>query len=245
MKADCPRLFEVEALRDGRLAGRERRDFERHLTSCRDCSRERRALEELGEALRSSSPAVDELHVRRERTRLVAAFDRSLVEPEARGWPWQRLLVLTAAATLLAGALLLWRTERAEPVAAPHAVVDATAGARWSQRSEADRQLVFLEQGALRIRVAPESHASALLVVLPGLAPVATRIASSCRRLSTRASVRLATLAQTIKRTKPIAAKSPSKVWCTCSQLPPSCSIELNGRSVILRPPSGSRHQPP
>ena len=42
----CPRLFEVEALRDGRLGGGpERASFERHTKVCTACAREAQALE--------------------------------------------------------------------------------------------------------------------------------------------------------------------------------------------------------
>jgi anti-sigma factor RsiW len=85
MKPACPRLFEAEALRDGRLAGAELAGFERHLGVCPHCSREVEALQALGNALRAPALApaeADELHVRRERTRLLAAFDAALVPPE-------------------------------------------------------------------------------------------------------------------------------------------------------------------
>ena len=67
--ASCPRLFEVEALRDGRLLGAELRSFERHLATCSDCARESELFERLGQALRSNaSGSVDELRVRRLQT---------------------------------------------------------------------------------------------------------------------------------------------------------------------------------
>src|SRR5882672_11032162 len=84
----CPRLFEAEAMRDGRLARAELASFERHMSLCPVCSREVRALDALAEALRVSpqhNADADELHVRRERTRLLAAFDGMLVRPERRG----------------------------------------------------------------------------------------------------------------------------------------------------------------
>ena len=86
MKASCPRLFEVEASRDGRLTGAEAARFQSHLAACAVCAREARALQAVSEALRSPTIAAggDELHVRRERTRLLAAFDASLV-PAPRG----------------------------------------------------------------------------------------------------------------------------------------------------------------
>src|SRR5690606_31600289 len=108
-KAACPRLFEVEAMRDGRLAGAERASFERHLRGCVACAREAEALEALARAVResaSSSEERDELHARRERTRLLAAFDQELVREDGprRGW-----LVPLAGLALAAGVLVVWR----------------------------------------------------------------------------------------------------------------------------------------
>ena len=62
----CPRLFEAEAMRDGRLTGAERASFERHVARCPACSSEVRALEALAESLRAEPPdhaVADELHV--------------------------------------------------------------------------------------------------------------------------------------------------------------------------------------
>ncbi|HYO96799.1 MAG TPA: hypothetical protein VER33_19950 [Polyangiaceae bacterium] len=55
MKNACPRLFDVEALRDGRFAGSERAHFENHLGVCHPRASEAQALQALGEALRASS----------------------------------------------------------------------------------------------------------------------------------------------------------------------------------------------
>src|SRR5262245_28858464 len=93
----CPRLFEAEAMRDGRLTGTERASFERHASICPACAREVEALDALAGALRANHPVrADELHVRRERTRLLAAFDGELLasrRPHATG----RRLPLAAA----------------------------------------------------------------------------------------------------------------------------------------------------
>jgi hypothetical protein len=86
-KSLCPRSFEAEALRDGRLGDAEVENFQRHLRQCTTCSREVAELQALGEALRTGAPKradSDELHVRRERTRLLATFDAALVPPEPR-----------------------------------------------------------------------------------------------------------------------------------------------------------------
>ena len=160
----CPRIFEAEATRDGRLAGAERASFERHAASCADCAGEVRALEGLGAALRAGGGEADDLRVRRERTRLLAAFDRSLVVPERRWrrWPW------VAAPLVLAGAAaLLLRVRMAPPIAsAPGAVVRADGTAVWSDRRDGDREEVRLEHGLLWIHVVPEGEGH-LLVRLP------------------------------------------------------------------------------
>jgi hypothetical protein len=170
--APCSRLFEAEAMRDGRLAGAELASFERHMTVCPECSREARALERLVGALRAGSQGsggADELHVRRERTRLLAAFDRALVPPE-RQWGARRLLLLPAAALALAfGLLVLWRARPALLAArASSAVVRADSTAVWSSRREGDRERITVERGALWIHVEHAPGVSGrLLVALP------------------------------------------------------------------------------
>jgi hypothetical protein len=175
MKAACPRLFEVEALRDGRLGGAERLRFQSHLGVCAECAREARDLQALSDALRAATPVAeaDELHVRRERTRLLAAFDASLVPANQSRRP--RLWLAAAAAVLLAvlGALgfVLWAAPSATPVAKAPAtepvLIRADSSARWSRRVEPQLERVVLEQGALSIRVDHTATQRRLLVILP------------------------------------------------------------------------------
>jgi len=167
----CPRLFEAEAMRDGRLAGAERAGFQRHLKVCSACSREVQALDALAESLRASPPddaAADELRVRRERTRLLAAFDGVLMAPSSGSvWHW-RLWPATGAALVVA-ILLLPRVRRpAEaPARSSMAVVHADSTAVWTQRMVAGRENVVLEHGALWIHIDHPSGGGRLLVVLP------------------------------------------------------------------------------
>jgi anti-sigma factor RsiW len=163
----CPRSFEVEALRDGRLAGAEREAFERHLTVCSSCAHESEALQALATALRAGSANADDLHVRRERTRLLAAFDRSLIEPERRDL--RPFVGLLAAALLVAVVLVSWRARSTEmPVSrASNAVVEAKGTAVWSKRTDKNRETVVLERGALRIQVTHASGEGPILVLLP------------------------------------------------------------------------------
>lgn len=169
----CPRIFEVEALRDGRLTGDECKSFERHLARCKACADEARALEALGRALLQSSPPMpDQLHVRRERVRLLAAFDQTLVASRKEPALRRPLLSLglTLAALLCATLLLLWRapgTPEAPATAPANVVVQAQRDARWSRQVRGERELIVLERGKLRIRVNPKASERSLLVMLP------------------------------------------------------------------------------
>jgi hypothetical protein len=159
----CPRLFEAEAARDGRLGDAERTAFARHAGACADCAREVQALEALAAALRVEGEA-DELRARRERTRLLASFDRALLAPARRPrWPWM------LAPVALAGAAALLLRGRPTPVPAPAtaAVVRAEGAAVWSDRREAGREEVLLERGALWIHVVHAADGGHVLVRLP------------------------------------------------------------------------------
>ncbi len=175
----CPRSFQVEALRDGRLGGAERKSFERHLAACAVCAREAEALEELASAARAAHEdgrSDDELRVWRERTRLLAAFDQTLVSAgrgagiSARS-P-RRWLVPATVAVLAAALVVLWRGRPAiEPAQAARASIQADAAATWSRRrGGGGREEITLRRGVLRIHVdhaAVERGEPPLLVLLP------------------------------------------------------------------------------
>ena len=165
----CPRVFEVEAARDGRLTGVERASFERHMTGCPSCRREAKALEGLADALRvGSREDGDELHVRRERTRLLAAFDHSLVAGEPRSSMRRRLLLPAAVVALVASVLVFERVRSAAPPApAPGAIVHADGTAVWSQQRDGNRERLVLDHGALWIHVEHVTGEEHLVVVLP------------------------------------------------------------------------------
>jgi hypothetical protein len=164
--ASCPRLFEVEAARDGRLAGVELASFERHMTACPVCSREAAALEAPAAALRATSAGKrDELHVRRERTRLLATFDGELVVP---GRQWSRWLWPVPVAALMVGLFIFWRRWPAAPVPILSAVVRTSSAATWSEQTEGRIERVRLVRGSLWLHVDHSSRGSRrLLVILP------------------------------------------------------------------------------
>jgi hypothetical protein len=169
--ATCPRLFEAEAMRDGRLAGAERTSFVRHTTSCASCRREVQALEAIAVALRAPArgdgPA-DELQRVRARTRLIAELDRTLVAPRRRAGMKRPVLWSTSAVAVIAAAIFVGRTRAVPNVEpAPALLVRAAAGAVWSKHAEAHREKIVLAHGELWIRVDHGRGANALTVELP------------------------------------------------------------------------------
>jgi hypothetical protein len=169
-KASCPRLFEVEALRDGRLTGVEVTRFQNHVRSCSLCAHELSAMEDLGLLLQSAAtPAVDELHVRRERMRLLAAFDASLVPAlkETRSRLWLGTLAALAAVAILALLLRQPRLDAPTATSLDPVKVEAAPTSRWSRRTETLRDIITLESGTLSIHVDHRLSQRRLLVLLP------------------------------------------------------------------------------
>jgi hypothetical protein len=166
MRADaCSRLFEAEAMRDGRLGGAELAAYTRHASGCPACARELRSLEALGGKLRAlPAREADDLGVLRERTRLMAAFDATLVTGRRR---WRAGFVAAAAVVLFAiAAAGLWRPRSVTSPAAAIAV-RAGNGTTWSRRIVGQQEIVSLGGGTLSIRVDHAAGARRLLVQLP------------------------------------------------------------------------------
>jgi hypothetical protein len=158
-------------MRDGRLTGRKLVSFGRHMTTCRACAREANALDELAHALqqeeRAGAPA-DELRVARERTRLLADFDRALLA-EGRLGPRRWLRWSAAAVAVACGLFVAARARPPSPVAGgSSAVISPAGGTIWSKQIDGDAETIVLARGALAIHV---DHAGSrrgrLVVVLP------------------------------------------------------------------------------
>jgi hypothetical protein len=166
----CPRQFEVEAMRDGRLTGPERASFGRHLTTCRACAHEADALDELARRLGADGAGglpADELRVARERTRLLADFDRRLL---STGGGTRRWLLWSATAMAIACGLFVAPRSRprSQTTEGPGAVVSPEVGTIWSKQVDGDAEKIVLVRGALAVHVdhAP-SRRGRLVVVLP------------------------------------------------------------------------------
>jgi hypothetical protein len=170
VSAVCPRLFEVEAMRDGRLTGPELASFGRHMTTCRTCAHEAKALDGLAEALRAEGrvDAPDELRVARERTRLLADFDRALVG-SGRTAPRRWLLWSATAVVVACGLFLSSRSRPVTPIAGESGVaINPDIDTIWSKQVDDNAEKVVLTRGALAIHVDHAvSRRGRLVVVLP------------------------------------------------------------------------------
>jgi len=254
-KLACPRLFEAEALRDGRLVGAERLSFQRHLDSCARCSREVVELQTLADQLCDSGAEADadELHARRERTRLLAAFDAKLAPPErplaARGW----LFGAAAASLLVLGFFISFRVRSVAAPSAERAVVVHVDGtASWSRKSEGPVEKILLERGTLSIHVDHAREGRRLLVVLPDgeLEDIGTTFTVSAEAGRTaRVSVASGSVVVRIRGQAPLALRagetwrpSPAAVVSTCPNCQPPPAAGAASAAVI--PPSAAPASP-
>ncbi|MFL5304318.1 MAG: FecR domain-containing protein [Polyangia bacterium] len=166
----CPRVFEAEALRDGRLADAARKNFQRHLDTCAVCAGQAAALKRLADQVKAGAgdQQSDDLHVWRERTRLLAAFDHALLSPKrlARA---RLLLWPLAAAAVISAVVALWRARPArEPSREALATIQADGGTAWFRHPAAGgREEIGLQHGTLWIHVDRAAGERAVRVLLP------------------------------------------------------------------------------
>ncbi len=154
MTGSCPRTFEVEAARDGRLAGAARKNLQRHVEGCAVCAAEVAALDRLARQARAElddTHGDDELRVWRERTRLLAAFDGALVSSKR---PARWLLWPLAAAALVVAVLAVRGRGGSGESRREAAAIQADDGAAWVRRPGPDgREEIALRHGTLWIHV--------------------------------------------------------------------------------------------
>lgn len=175
----CPRRWQVEAARDGRLVGRDLETAVRHREHCPPCAAEARDLVALTRCFESLPQLPrDPLSVRRQRQQLMAALNETLIAPLPRrsrrqAWALAALAVVAAAV----GLLLPWH-HRVPPVLSlnhlsapahlrapappPTAIssaaaveVHASKGARWLIHSDATEDRVELSEGVATFDVHP------------------------------------------------------------------------------------------
>ena len=83
--SSCPRVWEVEAERDGRLDASARERSQKHRKQCLSCREEQQRLDGLSSLLRSADkPTLDELGGKRLRSRILSDERRSEDRPSSR-----------------------------------------------------------------------------------------------------------------------------------------------------------------
>ena len=188
MKASpCPRLWEIDAHREGRLGAKANEDFRRHVRGCADCRtriEEDEALRQLARSLPDCSPG--ELPLRRLKARLLRDAALGAPAPAFDRRPMAVAAILAVGLGLSAWLLVAARTppramssplgpamaERSAPeaIAPPEALagtVLASPSARWSQTRGQGIERVRLDEGAIRVHVRHQSSGERFLVLVP------------------------------------------------------------------------------
>lgn len=159
----CPRTWEVEAVRDGRLDRASLEAHREHIARCRVCQREQAALASyLTDMSRIEHDAMDDVRVRHMKQAVLTEVRRSRsIEATHQRWPW--LVAAIAVATI---ALLAARSH--EPAQSPSSVDVTSQGvAYWQRALNAQEERIVLTAGTLRFRVTHTDGARRLTVVVP------------------------------------------------------------------------------
>ncbi|MET0790540.1 MAG: FecR domain-containing protein [Polyangiaceae bacterium] len=172
----CPRSWEVEAARDGRLRGNDLASALRHRAQCAECSAEERALSELGHRLANLPTAVaDPLTMRRARQRLLRRWNDHLLHSPAPSRPRRGALIVALGAALVAVAVSLLVSHSRSPAhdpqpsaARPKSLLEITGApdARWVEQLSVDSDRVELSQGFASFNVSPHG-AEHVIIALP------------------------------------------------------------------------------
>jgi len=176
----CPRAWEAEAARDGRLRAKDVDSLRRHLLGCEVCQRRHAQLNALGAVLRNLPPVPEDLlAARRTRHRLFAEADRLVLQSSDR-LPRRRWIIggsvvfAAAAAVVLALRVKGWAPSHVVPVAAAPVVVSplqvdvqAQEGAIWHRAQVGSQVRLDLEAGEIRASVGARRPGASLVIRLP------------------------------------------------------------------------------
>ena len=186
MRPACDRLWEIDALREGRLGPKDAEAFERHRRTCAECAAtlaRHEKLKTLASAL--PEPAVNELDERRLRARIL--HDVATRAPVAKH-PFRIAAALAVAVVLalFARRALISHAPPARPVAsiapaaspAPESTAPSPSspfagnvlfaeGARWRQARDGETERLILEDGMVRIHVRHQNPGERFFVALP------------------------------------------------------------------------------
>jgi hypothetical protein len=156
----CARTHEIEA--GGRIA--ESRGLDAHIATCSACRARKDQLDAIARAVRAQPvPPDDELAARRERHRLVEAFDAELRGPRSR-WTWKLVGVVAIVPAIVALVLVVGHGSSSSPI---DAVAVSGVGARWTRSDDGATTRVTLDDGTLAIHVDHREGAPRLVVGVP------------------------------------------------------------------------------
>ncbi len=161
----CPKSWQVEAVRDGRLTGSAFVLAGKHIADCPDCSREHEALSALSGQLRDLGGNVDELALRRLRQLTLARADSALRGLPAAAQKRRKTIALLGAAAL-GLALVALRFVR-PPTPGIEVVATPSAGAVWTMVQSGDVEYIDLVDGLLSVSVRHSGRAGRLVLRLP------------------------------------------------------------------------------
>lgn len=193
----CPRAWEVEAVRDGRLTGRARDAHDGHVRACAPCAADSKALEAMARGLREvACNGVDEMAMRRIRNRVLEVVDAEQtgrVRTGRRGWGRAAGGLVLALTVALVAFFFSWRARSGPTVEAqapahealrsPEApsaassivmarvetsvVVSASDTTRYTRATDGTVERFDLRDGTLRLHVQRPVEGRRVVVSVP------------------------------------------------------------------------------
>jgi hypothetical protein len=165
--ARCRRLWQVEAIRDGRLTGKLQADAELHLQTCRECQAEAHSLAQLSSSLQREANAGDEVALRRLRQATLARADAILrgSQPSPARRNHSRLVVAFLLLLVVAGAGGWLRLRQAPASAAVQ--IQASHAALWTRNTSGELESVDLTEGMLTLTVRHGAGTMRFIVRVP------------------------------------------------------------------------------
>lgn len=173
----CEQSWQIEALRDGRMGDASRVRVEAHIAGCAACQETSEALAHLATDVASAGDGLDDLALRRLRSRVLRDADARLHSATTASHygvrrPWRVAGVVAAFAACLIAALWLrpdapapGRTAPAAPLRT--AGVEPSAGTVWSRNVGDGLDRIVLVQGAIHVRVEHGREDARVRVVTP------------------------------------------------------------------------------
>jgi TolA-binding protein len=169
----CNRIWQVEAVKDRRLAGAEQIAFERHLESCAECTAERAELARLDELAASipthTSDALARRRLRNELLRRANELSVGSAHPPPRRSRAAILVGAFAAAALLIAVFVYSRNARhfEQNAGEPHFELLASAASDWSVLRRGAALRLALRRGNFELYVQKLDTRQSFVLELP------------------------------------------------------------------------------